>query len=1017
MRLELSPLLKTVLARDRILPKPFFSFGTEGPAFAGLCFSRIDCENVGSLDGRICSLREGTIVFEGNEKSAYRFVTSVMRRWRCWYGPEAINWASIVGGYSEAGNKILRKTVFVLFLPEQESDHERTVQVVRNESAWEKGRRTGKQGKKCGKKWENKGREGLALVWFSLVTSIGGGGGGGGFWTLSLVFHSLFVRIHIPPLRAQALLSHYRWLCLFLLLQVASCVGPFTNANASSVPDFAAVLIHARCSAPHVDVHARCSMFSVCPVGRPVGQFGELDARCSDVSVSVSGIRTLSVRTGKRPGQRRGKAQKTYYVRSRNPPQKDQTAAKPNMDSNAVVTLKTHLAGKVVTGHSTVAPMAHEIHKWGGSSSCCVRGVRTYLATPDSPETHSSQPAPSIPSVSTGTGTLGTGDWDCDYDCDQGRRYVPPETHPSNNPQSIIHLRGSVGLDEEPARRTEDEGGAASGRMYILRTAYPSRWSLKTRPREAGGPDTFQLGRMSELFWVLRSGRPLTGNRKTGTNPGNPERGTTGLPRDSHGAGSCIWGESLSFSCSPSHGKPRNPNSLKVVFVPEPLPPLIVHTFKMCRVWNLADCIAWSRSFRSLKENDLSKDILVASAEKKQKHMYRYASHKQTNTHHPIPHRRPAHAPRNLQKGRKMARAIAHIQATSKQPRCTMEDWYPTKPTKPWITIAQTANRDMGLLLVFSLPIPDGKRAVKAKEENGRMGPEREEWEGRAGVEEKAGNQNLGSNEKKDKKKKKSDVATPSTRRNQEKRGDWKKKIKRDQTRQLRIVRSITDHLISPSPFNLRYVVHHLLPHPKVRIPIVRTGRTGVGRASLSLLFYLPAPAQIRSKVDARGRFPRRPVPRPISILVIRTYLVERYGTGYRNVLHFEDTGKPTPLPNKKGKKEANLHFFRCPSELFARHLFPPLVDNDTQEKPAPLRGLGPVLPKLERTKGKEGGGGGGLNYVPLPPSSFPLGARPMERDVGPSVPKEEYTVLRTCSYMYWGIVRKRGGQARTENR
>ncbi|KAK1508061.1 uncharacterized protein CCOS01_16062 [Colletotrichum costaricense] len=40
--------------------------------------------------------------------------------------------------------------------------------------------------------------------------------------------------------------------------------------------------------------------------------------------------------------------------------------------------------------------------------------------TPDSPETHSSQPAPSIPSVSTGTGTLGTGDWDCDYDCDQG---------------------------------------------------------------------------------------------------------------------------------------------------------------------------------------------------------------------------------------------------------------------------------------------------------------------------------------------------------------------------------------------------------------------------------------------------------------------------------------------------------------------------------------------------------------------------------------------------------------------
>lgn len=74
MRLELSPLLKTVLARDRILPKPFFSFGTEGPAcagelmfddvVAGWCFSRIDFENVGSLgqlwaalgiDGRICS--------------------------------------------------------------------------------------------------------------------------------------------------------------------------------------------------------------------------------------------------------------------------------------------------------------------------------------------------------------------------------------------------------------------------------------------------------------------------------------------------------------------------------------------------------------------------------------------------------------------------------------------------------------------------------------------------------------------------------------------------------------------------------------------------------------------------------------------------------------------------------------------------------------------------------------------------------------------------------------------------
>lgn len=80
--------------------------------------------------------------------------------------------------------------------------------------------------------------------------------------------------------------------------------------------------------------------------------------------------------------------------------------------------------------------------------------------TPDSPETHSSQPAPSIPSVSTGAGTLRTGDWDCKCNCNCDRGcvlcveswtvwmgvvvaggettivYVPPET-PSQ--QSTIH--------------------------------------------------------------------------------------------------------------------------------------------------------------------------------------------------------------------------------------------------------------------------------------------------------------------------------------------------------------------------------------------------------------------------------------------------------------------------------------------------------------------------------------------------------------------------------------------------
>lgn len=56
MRLEEpSPLLKTVLARDKIFPNPFFSLGTEGPACAGeLMFSdvvvlrRVGLENVGS---------------------------------------------------------------------------------------------------------------------------------------------------------------------------------------------------------------------------------------------------------------------------------------------------------------------------------------------------------------------------------------------------------------------------------------------------------------------------------------------------------------------------------------------------------------------------------------------------------------------------------------------------------------------------------------------------------------------------------------------------------------------------------------------------------------------------------------------------------------------------------------------------------------------------------------------------------------------------------------------------------
>ncbi|KXH32240.1 hypothetical protein CNYM01_11087 [Colletotrichum nymphaeae SA-01] len=234
--------------------------------------------------------------------------------------------------------------------------------------------------------------------------------------------------------------------------------NPFTNANASSVPDFAAVLIHARCSAPHVDVHAPCSMFSVCPVGRPVGQFGDL---MQDAA--------------------------TYLYLY---PYQEETAAQHNTGYPYTT---TRWLPWLVDEWNGPMPETRSTNGAGPPPAGAGTGAAKVF---EGPETHSSQPAPSIPSVSTGAGTLGTGDWDCDYDCDRGyvvcgivncvdgggrggwgdddmyrQKPIPA------NPQSTIHnppqrLRfplplGSteVGLDEKPARRTGDEGGAASGHV------------------------------------------------------------------------------------------------------------------------------------------------------------------------------------------------------------------------------------------------------------------------------------------------------------------------------------------------------------------------------------------------------------------------------------------------------------------------------------------------------------------------------------------------------------------------
>ncbi|KXH41949.1 hypothetical protein CSIM01_02785 [Colletotrichum simmondsii] len=157
----------------------------------------------------------------------------------------------------------------------------------------------------------------------------------------------------------------------------------------------------------------------------------------------------------------------------------------------------------------------------------------------EGPETHSSQPAPSIPSVSTGAGTLGTGDWDCDYDCDRGgvvcgivncvdgggrggwgdddtyrQKPIPATIH---NPQSTseaqvlssIGKHGSwVGREAWPEDGRRGRGGewACVGRQrrttvrHVLRTAYPSRsllrspltsvivrWSLVNEPSPSAG--------------------------------------------------------------------------------------------------------------------------------------------------------------------------------------------------------------------------------------------------------------------------------------------------------------------------------------------------------------------------------------------------------------------------------------------------------------------------------------------------------------------------------------------------
>lgn len=120
--------------------------------------------------------------------------------------------------------------------------------------------------------------------------------------SLSVSTTPLATLLYCVPSRPRSLyLPHYRWLCLFLLLQVASCVGLQLHDTANPIhsptpipvrsqtlqlssftPDAAHHMFMFRFT-PHAP--CRCCSMPSRSVGRSIWQ---LEASCSDVSVAVS---------------------------------------------------------------------------------------------------------------------------------------------------------------------------------------------------------------------------------------------------------------------------------------------------------------------------------------------------------------------------------------------------------------------------------------------------------------------------------------------------------------------------------------------------------------------------------------------------------------------------------------------------------------------------------------------------------------------------------------------------------